>query len=47
VRNKSFYLDLGWRHYTGKGSVLPYANAPIASTDNITNDILLTLGFKF
>ena len=47
VRNKSFYLDLGWRHYAGKGAVSPYANAPVATTDNLTNDILLTLGFKF
>ncbi|MBL7825116.1 MAG: outer membrane protein transport protein [Saprospiraceae bacterium] len=47
VRGESFYLDLGWRHYSGQGSVLPYAGAPKASTDNVTNDILLTLGFKF
>ena len=47
VRNQSFYLDLGWRHYMGKGLVQPYANAPIAATSNVTNDILLTLGFKF
>lgn len=47
VRNKSFYLDLGWRRYMGSGLVQPYATAPIATTNNITNDILLTMGFKF
>ena len=47
VRGESFYLDLGWRHYVGKGSVQPYADAPAATTSNVTNDILLTLGFKF
>ena len=47
VRNNNFYLDLGYRRYVGKGLVQPYAGAPIASTENVTNDILLTLGFKF
>lgn len=47
VRNKSFYLDLGFRRYMGKGLVQPYIDAPIATTENVTNDILLTLGFKF
>lgn len=47
VRGESFYLDLGWRHYNGKGSVTPYSSAPVATTSNVTNDILLTVGFKF
>lgn len=47
VRNESFYLDLGWRRYMGKGLVQAYGGGPVAATDNITNDILLTLGFKF
>ena len=47
VRGESFYLDLGWRRYTGKGSVSPYAGAPVATTDNVSSDVLLTLGFKF
>jgi hypothetical protein len=47
VRGKSFYLDFGWRHGKGNGSVQPYQNAPVASTKTITNDFLLTLGFKF
>lgn len=47
VRNKSFYLDLGWRQYKGSGLVQAYAGGPIASTENVTNDILMTLGFKF
>ena len=47
VHNQSFYLDLGWRRYMGSGSVTPYSDAPVATTDNVVNDILLTLGFKF
>lgn len=47
VRGKSFYLDLGWRHGKGKGSVQAYADAPVANTTTVTNDFLLTLGFKF
>lgn len=47
VRGESFYLDLGWRRYSGKGSVTPYSGAPVATTDNVANDILLTVGFKF
>jgi long-subunit fatty acid transport protein len=47
VRGESFYLDLGWRRYMGNGAVSPYNNAPVATTENVTNDILLTLGFKF
>lgn len=47
VRGKSFYLDFGWRYGKGNGSVQPYQNAPVASTKSVTNDFLLTLGFKF
>lgn len=47
VRGKSFYLDLGWRRGIGVGSVQPYADAPVATTKTVTNDFLLTLGFKF
>lgn len=47
VRGKSFYLDFGWRRGVGKGSVQPYADAPVATTSVVTNDFLLTLGFKF
>jgi len=47
VRGESFYLDLGYRFGRGKGSIAPYAGAPVATTDNVSNDILLTLGFKF
>lgn len=47
VRGKSFYLDFGWRRGQGKGSVQPYANAPVARTSVVANDFLLTLGFKF
>jgi hypothetical protein len=47
VRGESFYLDFGWRRYVGKGLVQPYSDAPVATTENVTNDILLTLGFKF
>jgi len=31
----------------GKGAVSPYSGAPKVTTENVTNDILLTLGFKF
>ena len=47
VRLKSFFLDFAWRHGQRFGSVQPYENAPIASTEVVTNDFLLTLGFKF
>lgn len=47
VRGESFYLDLGWRRYTGAGSVRPYANAPVATTENVASDLVMTLGFKF
>lgn len=47
VRGKAFYLDLGWRLGQGKGSIQPYADAPLVSTQTVTNDFLLTLGFKF
>ena len=47
VRGESFYLDLGWRRYTGDGSVRPYAGAPVATTSNVSSDLVMTLGFKF
>lgn len=47
VRGKSFYLDFGWRRGQGVGSVKAYDNAPVASTKVVTNDFLMTLGFKF
>jgi hypothetical protein len=47
VRGKSFYLDFGWRRGQGVGSVQAYGDAPVASTKVITNDFLMTLGFKF
>ncbi|MFN0214127.1 MAG: hypothetical protein ACKVT2_07710 [Saprospiraceae bacterium] len=47
IRGESFFLDFGWRRGKGKGSVQPYQNAPVASTNVVTNDFLLTLGFKF
>jgi hypothetical protein len=47
VRGKAFYLDLGYRRGTGKGSVSPYASAPVATTDVVSSDVLMTLGFKF
>jgi hypothetical protein len=47
VRLQSFYLDLGWRRYVGKGAIAPYSGAPVASTSNAVSDVLLTLGFKF
>ncbi len=47
IRGDAFYLDLGYRLSTGKGSVSPYAGAPVATTDNTSNEVLLTVGFKF
>ncbi|MCC6282554.1 MAG: outer membrane protein transport protein [Saprospiraceae bacterium] len=47
VRGNSFYLDLGYRRGTGQGSVAPYAGAPVATTDVVSSDVLMTLGFKF
>jgi len=47
VRSTSFYLDLGYRRGTGIGSVAPYAGAPVATTDIVSSDVLMTLGFKF
>lgn len=47
VRGESFYLDLGWRRYTGDGIVRPYAGAPTAITSNAATDLVMTLGFKF
>lgn len=47
VHTGGFFLDLGYRRYTGTSSVKPYADAPIASADNVFSDVALTLGFKF
>jgi hypothetical protein len=47
VRTSAFYLDLGYRRSTGTGSVAPYSNAPVATTDVVSSDVLMTLGFKF
>lgn len=47
VRGESFYVDLGYRRYTGKGSIRPYSDAPVASTTVQNSDLLLTVGFKF
>lgn len=47
VRGKSFFLDFGWRRTQGKGSVQAYTDAPLASTNTVSNDFLMTLGFKF
>jgi hypothetical protein len=47
VRGNSFYLDLGYRRGTGQGSVTPYAGAAVATTDVVSSDVLMTLGFKF
>ncbi|MBC7775690.1 MAG: outer membrane protein transport protein [Phycisphaerae bacterium] len=47
VRGKSFFLDLGWRRGQGNGAVQAYTDAPVASTKVVTNDFLLTVGFKF
>ena len=47
VHTGAFFLDLGYRRSTGTGSVTPYFSAPTAVTDNVSNDIALTLGFKF
>ena len=47
VRGESFYLDLGYRLAKGKGAIRPYADAPVATTDNTSNEVLLTVGFKF
>lgn len=47
IRAESFFLDLGYRRYTGEGEVKPYEGAPAAATDNASSEIVLTLGFKF
>jgi hypothetical protein len=47
VRGKSFFLDFGYRRGKGVGSITPYTGAPVAETSVVTNDFLLTLGFKF
>ena len=47
VRGRSFYLDLGYRLRQNDGTVVPYAGAPVVSTDNLISDILMTVGFQF
>lgn len=47
VRGESFYIDLGYRRYSGKGSIQPYTGAPVAATSVNNSDLLLTVGFKF
>jgi len=47
IHGESFYLDLGYRLSKGSGFVQPYAGAPTAATSSTSNEILLTLGFKF
>lgn len=47
VRGESFFLDLGYRRFTGKGSVSPYDGAPVVTTSSASSDVVLTLGFKF
>jgi len=47
VRGDAFYIDLGYRRYTGKGSVQPYPDAPVATMDVVNNELLFTLGIKF
>jgi hypothetical protein len=47
IRQESFYLDLGYRYMQRNSSVLPYADAPVASTVVNNNDVVLTVGFKF
>ncbi|MEI6408712.1 MAG: hypothetical protein WCR52_04980 [Bacteroidota bacterium] len=47
IRTESFYIDLGYRRYTGKGSVSAYDGAPVANTNVAKSEVLLTLGFKF
>ena len=46
-RTAGFYLDLGWRRFTGDGITRAYAGAPAATTANAASDILMTIGFKF
>ncbi len=46
-RGESFFLDFGWRRREGIGSVSAYAGAPVANTKIVSNDYLMTFGFKF
>jgi hypothetical protein len=46
-RTEGFYLDFGWRRFTGEGITRAYAGAPTATSDNIASDVLMTVGFKF
>ena len=47
IHGESFYLDLGYRLSKSKGSLRTYSDAPIVTTNTTSNEILLTLGFKF
>jgi hypothetical protein len=47
IRSDAFYIDLGYRRYTGNGMILPYGGSPAATTSVVVNEILLTLGLKF
>lgn len=47
VRAESFYIDLGYQYYSGKGSVKAYSTAPVASTQAVKSNVVLTLGLKF
>jgi hypothetical protein len=46
-RIEGFYLDLGWRRFTGQGITRAYTGAPTATSDNVASDVLMTVGFKF
>ena len=42
-----FFIDMAYRRLTGEGAVRATTGAPTALTDFATNDVSLTLGFKF
>jgi long-subunit fatty acid transport protein len=47
IRAEAFFIDLAYRRSAGEGFVSPYEGAPVALTDNVANDVSLTIGFKF
>lgn len=47
IHTGSFFIDMAYRRFAGEGSVSAGAGAPLAATDYATNDVSLTLGFKF
>lgn len=47
VRKESFFVDLGYRRTQRNSIVSAYANGPVAETNVVANDVVLTLGFKF